>query len=120
MSGDAVIQNGDPRGHDGDLGRRRNEPRRQHAAAVVVMRDRAVIVSLGKTIVRVMSGPCAGVVVCVHVAVGGRRVVAMRVVTVGCSIVAVRVRMIGHALDIVVVVPVDNRHMVVVFVPLIG
>jgi hypothetical protein len=82
MSGDAEFKDRGLQRYDRDLDRRRNEPGRQHAAAVVVMRDRSVIVTLGEAIMRVEPR--------------GRRLVIMRM----RDIMIVRVPDIGRKGDL--------------------
>jgi hypothetical protein len=74
MAGDAELVDGDLHRNDGELQRCGNQPRRQHAAAVMMMRDRAVIVPLGQPIVRME--PVGRRIVIVRVL---RRIVVMRV-----------------------------------------
>ena len=84
MPGDAIVEDGGRQRHNGQLQRRRHEPRRKHAAAVMVMRNGAVIVSLRQPIMRVMRSA---------------RLIGIAMRMRSAAIVGV----IGHLLDVVVV-----------------
>ena len=120
MTGDAVVENGRRHGKHGELQRRRDQPGREHAAAVMMMRDRSVIVSLRQPIVRVM-----GVTRLVGIAMRVRGAAIVGVIGHLLQIVVVAVpvmpvRMVRGRLNIMIVIAMHDSQMVVVFVSLLG
>ena len=122
MPADAPLGNRGLHRQDCKLQRRRHQPRGQHAAAVMVMRDRPVIMSLRKSVMGVMA--CRGaIVVRMLMAVPRRGIMILRV---GVSIdrhgivMVIRMHLIRRSIGIMFVMAVRHRHMVIVLVSQIG